>query len=126
MKLVSTIGESPAATAATNAFTQEFNATAHESPVSYAINAYDAAWVIALSVLAAGQNNGQAIQKVFANIADHYFGASGWTSLQASGDEAPVGYDIYEVQTKGTTTQWVLAGTYSSGSDTVTWQPGYP
>lgn len=126
VKLVSTIGESPAATAATNAFTQEFNATAHESPVSYAINAYDAAWVIALSVLAAGQNNGQAIQKVFANIADHYFGASGWTSLQASGDEAPVGYDIYEVQTKGTTTQWVLAGTYSSGSDTVTWQPGYP
>lgn len=126
VKLVSTIGESPAATAATNSFIAEFNATAHTTPVSYAINAYDAAWVIALSVLAANANNGQAIQQVFASVANHYFGASGWTNLQASGDVAPVGYDLYEVQTLKGTTQWVLAGTYSSGTDSITWQPGYP
>ena len=61
------------------------------------MNAYEATWVAALSVLAAGQNNGQAIQKALPGVANNYFGASGWTQLQASGDEAPVGYSIYEV-----------------------------
>jgi len=126
VKLISTIGEAPIATAATNAFVAEFNATTHTTPVSYAINAYDATWVAALTVLATGQNNGQAIQKAFASVAAHYFGASGWTQLQASGDEAPVGYDVYEVQTVNGITQWVLAATYSSASDMITWQPGMP
>jgi branched-chain amino acid transport system substrate-binding protein len=126
VKLISTIGESPVASAKTNAFVAEFNASAHETPDSYAINAYDATWVAALTVLATGQNNGQAIQKALPAVANNYFGASGWTLLQPSGDEAPVGYDIYEVQTISGTTQWVLAGTYSSASDTVTWQPGMP
>jgi branched-chain amino acid transport system substrate-binding protein len=126
VKLISTIGESPAASAKTNAFVAEFNATAHETPDSYAINAYDATWVAALTILATGQNNGQAIQKALPSIANDYFGASGWTQLQASGDEAPVGYDVYEVQTISGTTQWVLAGSYSSATDTITWQPGMP
>ena len=127
VKLISTIGQSPSATAKTNAFVAEFTAAAPgQTPDSYAINAYDATWVAALSVLAAGQNNGQAIQKALPGVASSYFGASGWTNLQPSGDEAPVGYDIYKVQTVSGTTQWVLAGTYSSASDTVTWQPGMP
>ena len=126
VKLISTIGQAPVATAKTTAFVAEFNASAGTAPNSYAINAYDATWIAALSVLAAGQNSGQAIQKVLPSIANNYFGASGWTQLQPSGDEAPVGYDIYEVQTTGGVTQWVLAGTYSSGTDTVTWQPGMP
>ena len=101
-------------------------ATVGQTPDSYAINAYDATWVAALSVLAAGQNNGQAIQKALPGVASNYFGASGWTKLQPSGDEAPVGYYIYEVQTVSGTTQWVLAGTYSAATDTVAWQPGKP
>jgi branched-chain amino acid transport system substrate-binding protein len=127
VKLISTIGQSPAATAKTNAFVAEFTAAAPgQTPDSYAINAYDATWVAALSVLAAGQNNGQAIQKALPSVAANYFGASGWTNLQPSGDEAPVGYDIYEVQSVSGTIQWVLAGSYSSATDTVTWQPGMP
>jgi len=126
VKLISTIGQSPVATAKTTAFDNEFKTAAGETPDSYAINAYDATWVAALSVLAAGQNSGQAIQKVLPSVAANYFGASGWTQLQASGDEAPVGYDIYEVQTAGGVTQWVLAGSYSSGTDTITWQSGMP
>jgi branched-chain amino acid transport system substrate-binding protein len=125
VKLISTIGESPVATAKTNAFITEFNASAGETPDSYAINAYDATWVAALTVLEVG-NNGQAIQQALPSIANNYFGASGWTQLQPSGDEAPVGYDIYEVQTVSGTTQWVLAGTYSAATDAITWQPGMP
>jgi branched-chain amino acid transport system substrate-binding protein len=126
VKLISTIGESPVATTKTDAFIAEFNASAHETPDSYAINAYDATWVAALTILSVGQNNGQAIQHALPAIANNYFGASGWTQLQASGDEAPVGYDIYEVQTVSGSTQWVLAGTYSASTDAITWQSGMP
>jgi branched-chain amino acid transport system substrate-binding protein len=126
VKLISTIGLSAAASAKTNAFDTEFTAADGQAPDSYAINAYDATWIAALSVLAAGQNNGPAIQKALPTVADNYFGASGWTQLQPSGDEAPVGYSIYEVVTQGGTTQWVLAGTYSTASDAVTWNSGYP
>ncbi len=127
VKLISTIGESPTPSAKTNAFVAEFTAAAPgQTPDSYAINAYDATWVAALSVIAAGQNNGQAIQKALPGVANTYYGASGWTQLQPSGDEAPVGYDIYEVQTVSGSTQWVLAGSYSSATDAITWQPGMP
>jgi len=132
VKLLSSIGESPSPSAKTEAFIAEFNATAHTTPVSYAINAYDGAWIAALSILAAGSNTGQAIAKALPSVANNYYGVSGWTELQPSGqlgaghDEAPLGYDIYGVKTISGTTQWVLEATYSSATDAITWQPGMP
>ncbi len=126
VRLISTIGESAAATDKTNAFVTEFTAAFHSAPDSYAISAYDATWVAALSILAAGQNNGAAIQAVLPSVAYNYFGASGWTELQPSGDLAPVGYSIYEVQASSSGDNWVLAGTYTAASDTIAWQPGMP
>ena len=132
VKLLSTIGQSPTPSAKTEAFYSEFNATAHTTPVSYATNAYDATWIAALSVLAAGSGTGQAIAKALPGVANNYYGASGWTELQPQGtlganhDEAPVGYDVYGVATVGGTTQWVLEATYSSGTDAIAWQPGMP
>jgi branched-chain amino acid transport system substrate-binding protein len=132
VKLLSTIGQSPAPSAKTEAFYSEFNATAHTTPVSYATNAYDATWIAALSILAAGSDTGQAIAKALPGVADNFFGASGWTQLQPQGtlgaghDEAPVGYDVYGVATVGGTTQWILEATYSSGTDAIAWQPGMP
>ena len=126
VKLISTIGESAASTDKTNAFVTEFTASFHSAPDSYAISAYDATWVAALSILATGQNSGAAIQAVLPSVANNYFGASGWTELQASGDLAPVGYSIYEVQASSSGDNWVLAGTYTAASDTIAWQSGMP
>ena len=126
VKLISTIGESAAATDKTNAFIKEFNATAHATPDSYAISAYDATWVAALSILATGKNSGAAIQAILPSVANNYFGASGWTELQPSGDLAPTGYSIYEVQSSSAGDTWVLAGVYTTASDTIAWQPGMP
>ncbi len=126
VKLISTIGESSAATDKYNAFVKEFNATAHSTPDSYAVSAYDAAWVAALTILATGKNSGAAIQAALPAVANNYFGASGWTELQASGDEAPTGYSIYEVQASSSGDTWVLAGTYTAATDSVAWQSGMP
>jgi hypothetical protein len=79
-----------------------------------------------LSVLAAGKYDGAAIQKVFPSVANNYFGLIGWTHLQDSGDIAPTGYFIYEVQTVNGTPTWVKAGSYDFGTDSITWEPGMP
>jgi len=126
VKLISTIGESAASTDKTNAFVTEFTAAFHSAPDSYAISAYDAAWVAALSILATGQNSGAAIQAILPSVANNYFGASGWTELQASGDLAPVGYPFSEVQASSSGATRVLAGVYTAASDTIAWQPGMP
>ncbi|HUI01684.1 MAG TPA: ABC transporter substrate-binding protein [Nitrososphaerales archaeon] len=126
IKLISTIGENPAATDKYNNFVKEFTAVAKQAPDSYAVGAYDATWVAALSIMAAGKNSGQAIQASLPAVANNYFGAVGWTELQPSGDMAPTGYSIYEVTSSGGTDQWVLAGTWDAGTDAVTWQPGMP
>ncbi len=90
------------------------------------MSAYDAAWVAALTILATGKNSGAAIQAALPAVANNYFGASGWTELQASGDEAPTGYSIYEVQASSTGDTWVLAGTYTAATDSIAWQSGMP
>jgi len=126
VKLISTIGESAAATDKFNAFVKEFNATAHSTPDSYAVSAYDATWVAALSILATGKNSGPAIQAILPSVANNYFGASGWTELQPSGDLAPTGYSIYEVQASSAGDTWVLAGTYTAATDSIAWQSGMP
>jgi len=126
VKLISTIGESAAATDKFNAFVKEFNATAHSTPDSYAVSAYDATWVAALSILATGKDSGSAIQAVLSSVANNFFGASGWTELQPSGDLAPTGYSIYEVQASSAGDTWVLAGTYTTATDSIVWQSGMP
>ncbi len=126
VKLISTIGENPPTTDKSNAFIKEFTATAHSAPDSYAVSAYDATWLAALSILATGKNSGPAIQSVLPAVANNYFGAAGWAELQPSGDLAPTGYSIYEVQASSSGDKWVLAGTYSAGTDSITWQSGMP
>jgi branched-chain amino acid transport system substrate-binding protein len=126
VKLISTIGESPAATAKYNSFVTEFTKAYGSAPDSYAPGAYDAAWLAALSIIAAGQNSGSAVQAVLPQVANNYFGVLGWAQLQASGDLAPTGYDIYEVQSSSSGDNWVLAGVWTAATDTIAWQPGMP
>ena len=119
--MISTIGESPAPTSKYNDFVTRFTQLYGSAPISYAISAYDCAWVAALSIMAVQQNSGQAIQGILPQVANNYFGVTGWTSLQPSGDRVPVGYSIYEVESVSNAPTWILAGTYSTGTDSITW-----
>jgi branched-chain amino acid transport system substrate-binding protein len=128
VKLLSTLGQpTPASpTAKSIAFANRFNATAHQPPDAYGPAAYDCTWLLALSVLTAGVYDGAAIQKAFPQVAANYNGVTGPTLLQDSGDRVPVGYLVYEVKLVNGTPTWVAAGIYDYGTDTLTWNQGFP
>jgi branched-chain amino acid transport system substrate-binding protein len=92
-------------------------------PDIYSIILYDSLWIAALSIMEAGVNNGQVIKNVVPYVCDHYFGASGWTELaNNSNDRAGLNIEFYEVEQVTTNNyNWVLAATFDSTTQTVTW-----
>ncbi len=106
------------------AFTSAFVNKTGGQPDAYAYSAYDATWIAALSILAVGKNSGAAIQKVFINVANNYYGVSGWPDLNANGDRSISDYDIWSVVPNPSTSgayQWALAGTWIASTDSVSW-----
>ena len=88
--------------------------------VFYTMEGYDDVWLAALSILAAGQNSGTAIHSVFVQVADGFYGLTGWEGLSGN-DRIPGSYQIWKVVASGSTFSWVLAGTYDYNSDSVSW-----
>jgi hypothetical protein len=109
-------------------------ATGETLPGSYEYALYDGIFLATLSTLQAGAYDGAAIQKVFTQVADHYFGLTGWTILDDAGDRAYAPYVIEAIKptagVPGITPQtkpldWVIVGSYSEETDTVTWTSPY-
>jgi len=105
-------------------FTAAFVNKTGGQPDAYSYSAYDATWIAALSILAVGKNSGAAVQAVFINVANNYYGVSGWPDLNGNGDRTISDYDVWSVvpnpSTSGTY-QWALAGTWTASSDSVSW-----
>ena len=89
-------------------------------PESYAYNSYDAAWLIALSILITGKYDAEAVKAIFPMVAENYFGASGWTKLNEAGDRAFANYNIWTVGEVDGKIDWLLAGVYDTSADTFT------
>ncbi len=88
--------------------------------VFYTMEGYDDVWLAALSIMTAGQNSGTAIHNVFAQVANSFYGLTGWEGLDGN-DRNPGSYQIWKVVASGGTYSWVLAGTYNYATDTVSW-----
>jgi branched-chain amino acid transport system substrate-binding protein len=88
--------------------------------VFYTMEGYDDVWLAALSIMQAGSNTGSAIHSVFVQVANGFYGLTGWEGLSGN-DRIPGSYQIWKVVASGTTYSWVLAGTYDYNSDSVTW-----
>ncbi len=91
---------------------------------SYALGSYDDVWLAALSILDCGANSGPCVQKVITSVADNYFGATGWTQLNAAGDRLGGSYQIWTVESPAAGENWYLSGSWSYLTDQVTWRPG--
>jgi branched-chain amino acid transport system substrate-binding protein len=92
-----------------------------EEPDIYSLIAYDCAWVAALSILQAGVYSGEAIQKVVPYVANNYFGASGWTELDETGDRTGLDIIFYQVKRVGTEYKWVAVAKYIASMGSVVW-----
>jgi branched-chain amino acid transport system substrate-binding protein len=87
----------------------------------YSLEGYDDIWLAALAILSAGSNSGTAIQAVLPQASANFFGLTGWEGLQPSGDRIPGSYQVWKVVKTSSGYGWVLAGTWSYDTDTVTW-----
>ncbi|MEM4007176.1 MAG: ABC transporter substrate-binding protein [Nitrososphaerota archaeon] len=92
-----------------------------EEPDIYSLIAYDCAWVAALSVLQAGVNDGEVIQKVVIPVANNYFGASGWTELDETGDRTGLDIIFYQVKQVDGGFKWVPVAKYLAATGSVSW-----
>ena len=87
-----------------------------EIPTGYIYSAYDAAWLVGLSILQSGATDAGTIKTVFHDVAATYVGASGNTILNEAGDLTPRNYAIWAVGDDG----WMLTGEqYRPVDDTI-------
>jgi ABC-type branched-subunit amino acid transport system substrate-binding protein len=121
VKLVSTL-YSPQNNSKTIAFKQVFAAASHETCSFYCLGSYDATWIAALSALAAGKNDGTAIDSAIPATAASFNGVTGNNAFQASNDRIPGSYQIWKVAIGSSgKAAWVDAGTLDYTADKVTW-----
>jgi len=90
-------------------------------PETYAYNSYDAAWLIALSILCVGKYDAEAVKKVLPTIAGSFFGASGLTTLDKAGDRVPTDYQLWILVEEAGEYKWKQVATYSVATDSITW-----
>jgi branched-chain amino acid transport system substrate-binding protein len=94
------------------------------APEVYSYAAYDAVWVLALALQAAGKYDPVAVQKILttsytSTATAPYSGASGPIVLNSEGDRAFSDYDLWNVQGSGSTWSWVRVGKYNYATDSI-------
>jgi ABC-type branched-subunit amino acid transport system substrate-binding protein len=99
------------------AFKAEFNETLGYDNA----NIYDSCWILALSVIEAGTDNGWNVSKVFPGVAESFTGASGICLLDELGDRDPVEFALWGYSEVDGEVRSIRFGTYNSISDEVTW-----
>lgn len=90
-------------------------------PDSYTYSAYDAVWVIALSMLQVGSPDPVKVRDVLARVAEQYFGATGWIKLNEAGDLEVANYEIWAVKLMGGEYEWQHVATYIGAADSINW-----
>ncbi|WMW21893.1 penicillin-binding protein activator [Methanolobus mangrovi] len=79
-------------------------------PESYALAAYDALWIATFVDLDSIPENDESVNLAMKTLTDTYYGVSGWTILDESGDRKYWDYDIWTVSEGDGTYQWELYG----------------
>ena len=88
---------------------------------SYALTSYDALWLLVRTMRAAGNDDDfQRMKTIFLNEAEHYFGASGSTTLNEAGDRAYGNYNFWGVRPAPGGFAWQRLAWYNSATATLT------
>ncbi len=84
-------------------------------PASYVKQAYDAAWLIGLSILVSGSDDTSALKENLPIVASTYSGALVSTEMNENGDLLPLDLAVWQV----VDSEWVEQGTYSLSTGTI-------
>lgn len=90
----------------------EIKARTGIAPDAFALAAYDALWVVAMSynTFPYAQHEFAQLKSEFVKQADRYNGVTGPTSLNAAGDRATGSYDYWGIAKDGNSYKWVAVG----------------
>ncbi len=84
-------------------------------PDAFALAVYDAVWLAAQAYLAAGgTGHTTALKSALVTAADGFYGASGWTKLNAAGDRKYGDFDFFALNQSGSAFSWALAAQYNT------------
>jgi branched-chain amino acid transport system substrate-binding protein len=99
-------------------------AKAGSPPDAFGLAVYDAVWVAAQAYLAAGgKGRATALRKAFVTSAEGFYGASGWTALNAAGDRRFGDFDFFSLSQAGAGFAWSLRAHYNTQSGVLTRYP---
>jgi branched-chain amino acid transport system substrate-binding protein len=86
-----------------------------QQPDAFALAVYDAVWITMQAYLATG-GRGQtaALKTALVSAADGFYGASGWTKLNAAGDRKFGDFDFFSLTQNGASFAWVLSAQYNT------------
>jgi branched-chain amino acid transport system substrate-binding protein len=107
----------PASNPLQREFVRRYRDLYGENPDAYSMNAYDAVWLIALSVMLTGRYDGEAIARAIPLVAQHYYGVTGNVILDENGDRAYGDYGIFRVEETPQGLDWVLMAIYDVTQD---------
>jgi len=115
----------PAFTSITQKVESYIKSTLGREPDSYSYVVYDIAWVLIKAIVEVNAYDSVKVAKILPQVADSFYGASGWIYLDVHHDRAIGDYGIWTIVSQGGTYTWVLIGTYSPVSDSATYFPAY-
>jgi branched-chain amino acid transport system substrate-binding protein len=96
-------------------------ARAGAAPDAFALGVYDAVWVAAEAYLAAPRPvTIDGLTSRFEAAADAYYGATGWTALNAAGDRRYANFDFWAIRPVNGTPAWVRVADYDTRAGTLT------
>ena len=99
-------------------------ARAGAQPDAFGLAVYDAVWVTAQAYLAAGgTGRPAALKTAFVTAANNFYGASGWTALNAAGDRRFGDFDFFALLQSGATSSWSLRAHYDTQRSLLTRMP---
>lgn len=102
-------------------FVERFKRVYGEAPDSFSMNAYDALWLAALTIIQVGKYDGEAVAKALIPVSWKTYGITGRLWLDENGDRIGGKCGLWKIVKTGEGYKWVHIGDYDSVLDKITW-----
>lgn len=114
-------GLDPSAQAKWQPVAARIQARSGTAPDAFALAVYDAVWVAAQAYLASPRPASiDDLSSRFMTAAASYYGATGWTALNAAGDRQYANFDFWAIRPSGATSTWQRVASYDTKAGTLT------
>lgn len=112
---------SPPETPDKERFAERFKEAYGEEPDSFSMNAYDALWLVAMTIIQVGEYDGEKIAKALIPVSSKLYGVTGRLELDENGDRIGEKCGLWMIVEENGIYKWVEVGQYDYKTDKITW-----